>query len=152
MAVPVRAVLHQQMHCLTHDGLVVISAQWWRGPATLAGKPRSWLRLIRNGRVEQDCRFTGEREQVELAEFWAGRAERYAPTMLSEDEMRAKLAELAKIEPVRCQRRHCAAVLPVAWWHCPDCGSDVRRVAAGSLSGCRRRTLVLRSENPPVDL
>jgi hypothetical protein len=149
MAIPAPAALRAQLHCLSHDGRAVLTAQQWYDRAAPAQRPRSWLRLVGNGRVIQDCRFTGERGHREMERFWADRVVDYEPTKLTEDQMWAKLWELARIEQTRCQRKDCAGGMPVAWWFCPGCGTDARKVAVGSLSGCRRRgDLTLRQKRP----
>jgi len=144
MAIPAHAALRAQLHCLSHDGLEVRTAQRWSDPAASADRPKSWLRLVSNGRVVQDSQVTGERGHREMERFWAGRAAAFEPTKLAEDQMWAKLRELARIEQTQCQRENCAGGgLPVAWWYCPECKADVRKVASGSLLWVNRRGIIV---------
>jgi len=128
---------------MSEDGAVVITAQRWTDPAAPASRPRSWARLVRHGRVAQDVPFTGAKAHTELDQFWAGLADRYEATAMTEDQMWDALRKRTGIEQVRCDRKDCAGALPVAWHCCPGCGADARRVAAGSLSGVRRYPPVL---------
>jgi hypothetical protein len=137
MAIPARAELRAELHCVSHNGLAVLTAQHWSD--TAAGPARSWLRLVSNGRVAQDCRFTGDHEHIELEQFWAERSALFAPTALTEDQMWVRLAGLTRIEQDRCQRKDCSGLLAVARWFCPICHCDIRRVARGSMSGAHRR-------------
>lgn len=141
MQIPSRAVLAAQLHCLSKNAQVVITAQQWNDPAPVtAGRPRSWLRLVRNGREEQVLQFTGARAQREMARDWDRLAGLYTATSLDEGQMWAALRELTGIEQVQCSTvQKCPGLLPVAWPWCPECGRDQRNVAKGSLSGVRRR-------------
>lgn len=143
MAIVSRARLHAELHCLSTDGLVVITAQHWIDPQAPAGRPVSWLRLVRNGRIRTDRRVAGQQAHAELAEFWAERASVIAATQLDEDQMWKKLGELVSIKQTRCVRPDCAGRMPVAWWRCPECRRDARKVASGELSGVRRRPELL---------
>ncbi len=144
MSIPSRADLVGELHCLTEDRLVVITAQHWMDPQAPAGQPVAWLRLVRNGREWQSIRFGGARAQVELAEAWGQLRLRYAPTALTEDQMWVALGELAGVDRVQCSSASkCAGRLPVAWHFCPECGRDQRRVAQGSWSGVRGRPAIL---------
>lgn len=138
MAITSRAQLRAELHCLSHDGLVVITAQQWFDPLAPALRPVSWIRLIRNGHVHQERRVAGADEQFGLQDFWVERALAIAPDRLEEDQMWAELAELTGTKQTECVRRDCAGAMPVAWPYCPMCGCDSRNVASGSLSGVRR--------------
>lgn len=145
MAIPFGTVLVRELHCLTEDGRVVITAQHWRDPAAPADRPRSWLRLVRNGRPRDDQRFVGVDDGLELQEIWAYLTERYAPTGLSEDQMWAALRTLTGIEQAGCASKDCAGTMPTGSPICPECGRHAERVASGSLSGVRRgREFVLK--------
>lgn len=146
MVVPSGARLHAQLHCLSANGRWVITVQRWDDPAAPADRPRSWLRLIRNGVVCEDRSFGGARRQRELEQVWAALAADYAATQLDDEQMWTKLRELAGAEPVWCQGGGCSTVLPVGRWICPSCGRDARRVAAGATLTARGRgVLVLRT-------
>jgi hypothetical protein len=133
-----RAQLRAELHCLSYDGLVVITAQQWFDPAAPASRPVSWLRLVRNGRVHRDHRVTGVKRHFDLQDLWVERALAIAPARLEEDQMWVKLEELTGEKQTVCARR-CGGRMPVAWRVCPSCGSSAGRVAGGSLSGVRRR-------------
>lgn len=140
MGIPARAALCAQLHCLSHNALWVLTAQHWSDPAAPVERPRSWLRLVRNGRVVQDLKFTGVNGRHELDLFWRRCAASYEPTSLSEDQMWVRLRELSGIQQAGCQRADCSGGgLPVAWWFCPRCGADARRVASGSMVAAHRR-------------
>lgn len=140
MAVLLRAVLVGQLHCLSEDGLVVITGQRWSDPEAPADHPVSWLRLVRNGRPRQSLRFGGLAAQDDLARKWSEIAERFASTALTEIEMWEWLHKLAKVDQVACSAASkCAGRLPVAWDVCPECGRNQRNVARGSMSGARGR-------------
>lgn len=139
MAIVSRAGLRAELHCLSDDGLVVITAQQWFDPQAPAQRPVSWLRLVRNGKIHQDRRVTGAAAHEELQDFWIERAIATARARLEEEQMWERLGELAKIRQTECVRTDCDGRMPVAWWLCPVCGRDARRVASGSLSGARRR-------------
>jgi len=143
MTVPSGARLHAQLHCLSTDGTVVITVQHWRDPAAPKDHPRGWIRLVRNGRRREDRRYGGADGQRELESAWAELAARYAPTRLDEERMWAKLRELAGVEPVWCQGADCSIALPVAWWICPTCGRDARRVAGGAMLTARGRGVIV---------
>lgn len=143
MGIVARAQLRAELHCLSDDGLVVITAQHWSDPQAPATRPVSWLRLVRNGRIRTDRQVSGLKGHRELAEFWAERASVIAATQLDEDQMWKKLAELTGISQTRCVRSDCAGRMPVAWWRCPECRCHARNVAAGSMSGVRHRDLLL---------
>ncbi len=143
MQIPARAVLAGQLHCLSDDGKVVITAQRWSDPAAAAERPRSWLRLIRNGRPRAAEQFGGRARHLVLEQRWSQLADRYAATALSEADMWAWLGKLAQVEQVQCSSASkCAGRLPVGWHYCPECGRDERNVASGSLSGARRRVVL----------
>jgi hypothetical protein len=137
MPIPARAALVKELHFLSHDGLEVRTAQHWSDPQAPADRPRSWLRLVCNGRVDQDLSFTGAKAHRELAEFWAGREVLFAPTALDERQMRQKLIELKGIEPVPCRGRECSAILPVGSGFCARCHRSAARVAGGAMSAAR---------------
>jgi hypothetical protein len=139
MPIPPTASLAGQMHCMSHDGKVVITAQRWTDPA--ARRPRSWLRLVRNGKAEQTVPFTGAAAHREMIDYWNGLAERYRPTELTEDQMWARLWDLAMIEQTECAATECAGRMPVAWKMCPTCG---RPASSGEPAAVRgRRPLML---------
>lgn len=138
MTIPVRATLLAELHCLSHDGQVVITAQRWADRTAAAERPRSWLRLVRNGRPIQARQFTGRRAHRELEVHWAKLIEMYAPTALAEDQMWARLLEITGIKQVKCAR-DCPGRMPVAWPVCRVCGRHARRVAGGAMTGSRRR-------------
>lgn len=143
MRIPSRAVLAAQMHCLSEDGQVVITAQRWTDPGPADGRPVTWLRLVRNGRERQVLRFLGVGAQLQVDGDWERWSGRYAQTALTEDQMWAKLRELVGVEQESCSSvSKCPGRLPVAWRWCPECGRDQRRVASGSLSGIRRRPVI----------
>jgi hypothetical protein len=153
MAITSRAQLRAELHCLSHDGQVVMTAQLWFDPQAPMSRPVSWIRLIRNGKIHQDSRVSGAAGQLELVEFWVERALVIAPARLEEDQMWSKLAELTGKKQTVCVRRDCAGQMPVGWWFCPVCGCDARNVASGSLSGVRRQgdlllDLRVRPEHP----
>jgi hypothetical protein len=151
MPIPPGALLRAELHCLSHDGAEVITAQRWSDPSAPARRPRSWLRLVRNGQVEQDVRFVGTAEHAEMIEFWAQREKAYAATRLDGPGMWIKLRELAGAEQVECGQG-CPGRLPVAWPVCLDCGRDSRMPVAGTPHGVRRRptlTLDLRKAPKP---
>lgn len=133
------ARLREELHCLTHDGKIVITAQRWTDPAAPEDRPRSWLRLVRNGRQRQVSRFTGAGAHAELDAFWAGLAERYEPTALTEDQMWVRLKEITGTIQSECARAGCEGRMPVAWEVCPECGRNARRVAGGAMTANRRR-------------
>jgi hypothetical protein len=142
MAIPGGARLRAQMHCLSHDGREVITAQQWFDPDAAEDRPRSWLRLLRNGQVVKDNQITGRAKHDELAEFWRAREVSFEPTKLTEDQMWVRLRELTGIEQTVCQAENCSIDMPVGWWICPLCGKDARRVAHGSLTGVRARGVI----------
>src|SRR5213076_1575753 len=118
--------------------------QRWADPDAPAGRPRSWLRLVRNGRRAQDLSFTGRAAQDELEVFWSGTESAFTPSALTQEQMWGKLLELAGITPARCPGGDCSGmVLPVAWWICPECGHDVRRVASGAMLTPRGRGVIV---------
>lgn len=145
MSISSRARLGAEMHCLSHDGLEVRTAQHWVDPDAPAGRPRSWLRLVLNGRPAQISQFTGARAHRELATYWASRVALFEPTRLTEDQMWSKLAEIGGIRPVACMAGHGSKVLPVAWPFCPVCGRDVRAVPAGfdAIAAASKRVIVV---------
>lgn len=144
MGIPVRATLVAEMHCLSKDGLVVITAQQWRDPQAPAERPLHWLRLVRNGRVDQTVQFGGERRRTEMIDFWNGLAERYRPTSLDSNQMWSKLKDLTGIEQAQCAGAgKCQGLLPVGVERCPACGRNERRIGAGALSGVRRRGVIM---------
>ena len=139
MGIPVRATLIGELHCLSEDGLVVITAQQWRDPAAPAERPLHWLRLIRNGKVRQTIQYGGPRRYGEMVAFWNGLAERYRPTRLDSNQMWSTLSRLTGIEQGQCASSSCNGRLPVGGGRCLACGRNERTVASGSLSGVRRR-------------
>lgn len=143
MAIPSRTVLVAELHCLSEDGLVVITAQRWSDRSAPAERPRTWLRLVRNGRPCDDRRFTGARSHREVEIIWGQLAERYAPTGLAEDQMWVKLQELTGVGQARCSGKDCTGRMPVGWQICPECDRSAGRVASGSLSGVRGRASLL---------
>lgn len=148
MAIPSGTVLEAQLHCLSDDGLVVMTAQRWCDPKAPTDRPRSWLRSIRNGEVAAEHRFTGASQHQEMREFWVQLVDWFTPAGLTEDQMWAKLLELTGIQQTRCQGKDCAGAMPAGWPICPDCGRDSRRVAAGSLSGVHRRGIIVVRQPP----
>lgn len=134
MMIPLHAVLVAELHCLSRDGQDVRTAQQWSDPQASVDDPRSWLRLVCNGRVLQDAEFTGLEPHVQMRAFWSSRERLFAPTRLDEDQMWTKLLELAGVTPRRCRAKRCAVVLPVAWFVCQICGRDAR----GRQSDARR--------------
>ncbi len=138
MAIPASAALREEIHYLSNDSRLVITDQRWYDPHAPDDRPRSWVRLIRNGRVCRDQQVTGPRRHRELEMFWADRVAEAAPTRLDEAQMWTKLGEVAGIRQTECQRKYCHSKMPVGWWICAVCGADARRVARGSLSGVRR--------------
>ena len=152
MPIPSRARLRAELHCLSTDGYEVRTAQHWADPQVPDDRPRSWLRLVVNGRVQQDgVGFFGAPAQAELESYWSSRATAFAPTALTEDQMWEKLLELAGITRSVCSAAAgCSGVLPVGWWFCPECGRDARNVTAGSMLWPRRRgVIVIDCRNPP---
>lgn len=119
MGIPARAILHAELHCLSRDGRDVVTAQQWHDPAAPADRPKSWLRLVRNGRIRQDHQFIGKAAQREMNQFWSKCTENFRPTWLVEDQMWVNLRTLAGIEQARCPG--CSAGLPVARSTCPQC-------------------------------
>lgn len=150
MPIPVHAALRAELHCLSHDGREVRTAQHWVDPQAPASRPRSWLRLVVNGRPTQDAGFAGGPAQRELAEFWSSRVTAFGPTALTEDQMWVKLLELAGIIQSRCSLEGCSGVLPVAWWFCPVCSRDVRadRSALDVLEPRGRAAIVVDRRGP----
>jgi hypothetical protein len=142
MPIPPTASLAEQLHCLSHDGTVVITAQRWTEPRRPTNRPRTWLRLVRNGRVMQDVPFTGQAAHLEMRMFWDRLIGQYEPTGLDEDQMWNGLRELTQIEQTECGAKDCVGRLPVAWWYCPLCRRDTRRVASGSLIAARGRGVI----------
>ncbi len=149
MAIPASAALREEIHYLSHDGRVVITGQRWYDPDAPAARPRSWVRLLRNGEVCRDQQVTGRRGHRDLETVWADRVADAAPTRLDEAQMWAKLDELAGIRQTECQRSGCHSKMPVGWWICALCGADARRVARGSLSGVQRRAAIVVPVSPP---
>lgn len=142
MGIPAGAQLLTQLHCLSHDGLVVMTAQRWVDPQAPADRPRSWVRLVRNGKVtpRKEHQITGLRSHQRLELEWAELAKRYQPTALTEDQMWAKLRELTGIEQEICSAKGCSGgAMPPGWSYCPVCGRNAQRVAAGSMSQAHRR-------------
>lgn len=148
MAIPTRVKLNDELHCLSHNGLIVITAQRWSDPQAEADRPRHWMRLVRNGRQCDVRQFTGPTAYRRLGQIWNQLAEQYQPTALTEDQMWAKLRELTGIEPTQCLRTGCAGQMPVAWTVCPQCGRDARKVASGSMSGAYRRGIIVTTAPP----
>ena len=143
MRIPRRAELAAQMHCLSEDRKVVITAQRWTDPSPADGRPSTWLRLVRNGTERQVLRFTGAGAQREVEGDWTRLRERYQHTALTEEQMWQALRELTGIEQAVCSTiQKCPGRLPVAWHWCPECGRDQRNVGRGSLSGVRRRPVI----------
>lgn len=144
MPIPRRAVLVEQIHCLSDDGAVVITAQRWSDPAATDLRPVTWLRLVRNGCVRAEHQFAGVQRAAEMERFWAGRVEDFAATALTDDQMWEKLRELAGIEQAVCGGTKCAGRLASGAAFCPVCGRSPARVAAGSMLTARGRgTIVL---------
>jgi hypothetical protein len=151
MPIPSRARLRAELHCLSHDGHEVRTAQHWVDPQAPADRPRSWLRLVINGRPAQDGGFFGVPGQAELENYWSSRVEAFAPTALTEDQMWGKLLELAGITRSACSAADgCPGVLPVGWWFCPECGRDARKVASGSMLWPRRRGVIVVDRRDPL--
>jgi hypothetical protein len=149
MGIPSRARLVGELHCLTEDGEVVITAQRWSDPEAPAERPCGWLRLVRNGRHWQTVQYCGARRSAELRERWSSLAERYRPTALGVNEMWSKLRQLTGIEQGNCLHSGCSGTIPVGGGRCLVCGRNERSVAAGELSGARRRgVLVLNLRKP----
>ncbi len=149
MRIPSRSVLAGQLHCLSEDGAVVITVQHWQDPQAPAERPVSWLRLVRNGRPRSAQQFAGMQGQASLHDRWRSLEGRYAATALTEDEMWRWLGKLARIQQAECaSAAGCRGRLVVAWPFCPACGRDERRVASGSLSGVRRREVLLDLRKP----
>jgi hypothetical protein len=145
-----RAALRAELHCLSHDGAEVRTAQRWLDPRSTVERPRSWLRLVVNGRPVQDAEFVGVPAHGELGQFWTGRVAAFAPTVLTEAQMWDRLLELTGITRSGCASEDCAGILPVGWWFCLVCGRDARRVAAGSMLWPQRRgVIVVDRRDPP---
>jgi hypothetical protein len=149
MGMPSRARLVGELHCLSEDGAVVITAQRWVDPAAPAGRPRGWLRLVRNGRVQQLVQFSGPRRTEELVGYWGHFAERYRATALDSNQMWSRLRDLTGIEQAGCASKDCPGTLPVGGGRCLACGRNERNVAAGALSGVRRRELLWNVRKTP---
>jgi hypothetical protein len=147
MSISPRAVLRGELHCLSHDGLEVRTAQHWVDPH--AARPCGWLRLVVNGRPVQDNRFVGRAAQGELAAFWASRVALFEATALTEDRMWVVLAELAGIGKVTCSAGHRVRILPVAWPFCSACGRDVRAAPAGfgAVAAASKQVIVIDRRN-----
>lgn len=122
MVIPSRSTLVAQLHCLSDSGAVVITAQRWEDQASTIEAPIAWLRLVRNGRAQQDQRFTGAGELAEMEVFWAGLAKRYAPSGLTDDQMWSALRELTGAEQARCADATCPGALPSGGSFCLECG------------------------------
>lgn len=139
-----KAVLLDQLHALSADGLTVSTAQRWTYPAAPAARPVSWASLVRNGTMQELSEFRGVAAQEQLEQNWRRLIEMYEPTRLTEDQMWSRLRELTGIEQSKCAGAGpCRGELPVAWPYCPACGRDQRNVSSGSLSGTRRRGLLI---------
>lgn len=117
--------------------------QHWADPSAPDEVPRSWLRLVLNGRPAQDARFTGKAAHRELADYWSGRVAAFAASALTEAQAWAKLLELAGVVQSRCGLNGCPGVLPVAWWFCPVCGRDVRRSGFGGAVASASKPVIL---------
>lgn len=112
---------------------------------------RSWVRLVCNGRVAQNKQFVGSAAHQRLSELWSHQRDLFAPTALDEDQMWAKLHEVADKTPINCPAAGCGVILPVAWNVCPapGCRRSVGRVSSGSLSGVRLNPLYLGRSDAP---
>ncbi|MEU7802675.1 hypothetical protein AB0B10_25785 [Micromonospora arborensis] len=137
-----RAHLIHVLHTLSDDGTCVITAQRWQDPQHAS---RQWLVVLRNGKHTASAMFTGRRVAELDAELSAIRAawEQHRG-LITEEQARAYLASLTGEEPQSCQRDDCGEVLPLGRSACQACGAAAGRVAAGLISGARRRgTLVM---------
>lgn len=139
MSIPRTARLDDELHCLSAEPVVVITAQRWT-----SDDGRSWLRVLRNGRPKMnrgrpvDVQFSGEKRTAELEAEWKRITEAFAPTRISAEQAWGRLPDL----PRQCQRGdRCAAQQILGWPICPGCGAHERHVAGGSMSGVRGRML-----------
>lgn len=149
MGMPTCARLAGELHCLSEDGQVVITAQRWSDPRAPAERPCGWLRLVRNGQVWKTEQYAGVRRTAELLQRWRSLTDRYAATALDSNQMWSTLRELTGIEQSHCLHSSCSGRIPVGSSRCLVCGRNERSVAAGGLSGARRRgVLILNLRNP----
>ncbi|WP_038843584.1 hypothetical protein, partial [Salinispora arenicola] len=95
----------------------------------------------RNGQPVDSKLFTGPRRLASLDELvqrivsvWQSRR-----GLLDEQQARAELHRLTGQHPQRCDRSGCGEVLPLGRRVCLMCRASAGRVAAGMLSGVRRR-------------
>lgn len=153
MLIPSRARLCAELHCLSHDGHQVRTAQHWMDPQSPPGRPRSWLRLVVNGRTVQSAGFFGVPAQARLENFWSSRVAAFAPTALTDDQMWEKLLELARITPMLCGLNGCPGILPVGWSFCLECGRDVHAAGYGGVVAMASKPVIVvdrrRSPAPP---
>ena len=120
------AYLTDQIHGLSHDEQVVITVQRWQNT----------LVVFRNGRLVG--RTT---RPVTVAAEFAAAVATLTPTRLTEEQARARLADL-DIAAQHCQAATCGEQLPVGGHRCPRCGMFPARHAAGAMSGATRRGVV----------
>jgi len=146
---PSRACLVGELHCLSEDGQVVITTQRWSNPDAPAERPCSWLRLVRNGRTWKTVQYCGARRSAELLDRWASLAERYRATALDTNEMWSRLKQLTGIEQGHCLHSSCSGTIPVGGGRCLVCRRNERNVAAGELSGARRRGVLILNLRKP---
>lgn len=132
-----RARLLYDMHTLSDDDTCVISAQCWQDPRR---PERQWLVVLRNGQPVASGVFTGRRvaaldEQLNtIRTTWMQHR-----GLITEKQARAELARLTGLQPQHCQKDDCGEVLPLGRDTCQVCGAAAGRVAAGLMSGARRR-------------
>jgi hypothetical protein len=124
--------LANEIHGLSYNGQVVITAQHWR-----RSDGRAAIVTVHNGRIAVRPEYGTDAEAVKaMAEAHAKLAEVQMTTAAAEAKLTALVPGWTRTP---CLREECGGKLAIGEYRCADCGRAPGRVAAGLLAAAGRR-------------
>lgn len=140
-----RYTLIEQVHFLGQaDGQpTLVTMQRW--DALRAARRRS-IHVIANDGVVKHHKLCQSTEDINFMDA-AMDLNRKTNALLTERQARTVLAERTGAVPAWCERRYCDGCIPIAADRCEH-GHPIGQVAAGALSGVRRRPIILHTGAP----